>query len=213
MFNLIKKDFLIVKKMWIIVMALAFMIPIFISFIGENVVLPSGLIISIVSILLGTMLLSSIFEEEEKYPKASALITTIGYSRKIQIGSRYILGIGIFLWCFLGYLLESFFIKSLGNITVLDFVLALFSFGIIVSLYLSLTIKYGIKLSRYIVMGVILLISLGPAITSRLNIHIDLSILKDLNENVLIAVLLMGTVIIYMVSLKVSLFSYSTKEL
>ncbi len=213
MFNLIKKDFLIVKKMWIIVMALAFMIPIFISFIGENVVLPSGLIISIVSILLGTMLLSSIFEEEEKYPKASALITTIGYSRKIQIGSRYILGIGIFLWCFLGYLLESFFIKSLDNITVLDFVLALFSFGIIVSLYLSLTIKYGIKLSRYVVMGVILLISLGPAITSRLNIHIDLSILKGLNENVLIAILLMGTVIIYMVSLKVSLFSYSTKEL
>ncbi len=199
--------------MWVIVMTLAFMIPIFISFVGENVVLPSVIILSIVSNLLVTMLFSSIFEEEEKYPKASALITTIGYSRKIQIGSRYLLGIGIFLWCFLAYLLESYFIKLLGSVTVLDFVFSLFSFSILVSLYLSLTIKYGIKLSRYIVMGVILLISLGPTIISRLNIHVDLSILKDLNEDILIAVLLMATVIIYMVSLKVSLLSYSTKEL
>lgn len=213
MLNLLKKDFLITKKISTIIIILAVIIPIFISFFSDGQVIPSFLIILMVSNLLGMMLLSNIYEVEEKYSKALALITTIGYSRKIQIIEKYLLVILMFLYCFIVYLIESFFIKELGNVSIQDFTFSFFCFALVSSIYLSLTIKYGLKFGRYIVMLIILLISLGPAIFSNLNISIDLSFFQNINKTIFVLILFIMTIVIYGISYKISLSAYMKKEL
>lgn len=70
MLNLIKKDYLIVKKVWFGVMFVALLIPFFLSFVGGDIIIPAWLTLASMSTLLALMLVSSIDEEEEKYPES-----------------------------------------------------------------------------------------------------------------------------------------------
>ena len=119
----------------------------------------------------------------------------------------------VFFYSAFIYFIESFFITELGNITIMNFVTSIFVFIIIASLYLLLTTLFGVRAGRYIVMSVIVLISLGPTIISKLRIKINFDFLKNLNDSLLIIILLISTLLIYLISLKISIISYSNKEL
>lgn len=214
MLNLIKKDFLIAKKVWIFVLLGVIVVPLFLTFVGSDVRIPSGLALSITSILLAMILFSSLDEEEEKYPKASALMSTIGYSRTVQILKRYVLKLLFYLYCALIYFIESGFMQGLGELTLSQLIFSLFSFVLISSLYLALTTALGVRAGRYVVMFVVLLISLGPVIISKLNIQLRLSDLRVLlNESSLLFALAVLSFILYLLSLKISLRAYKKKEL
>lgn len=214
MLNLIKKDFLIAKKVWIFVLLGVIVVPLFLTFVGSDVRIPSGLALSITSILLAMILFSSLDEEEEKYPKASALMSTIGYSRTVQILKRYVLMLLFYLYCALIYFIESGFMQGLGELTLSQLIFSLFSFVLISSLYLALTTALGVRAGRYVVMFVVLLISLGPVIISKLNIQLRLSDLRVLlNESSLLFALAVLSFILYLLSLKISLRAYKKKEL
>lgn len=214
MLNLIKKDFLIAKKVWIFVLLGVIVVPLFLTFVGSDVRIPSGLALSITSILLAMILFSSLDEEEEKYPKASALMSTIGYSRTVQILKRYVLMLLFYLYCALIYFIESGFMQGLGELTLSQLIFSLFSFVLISSIYLALTTALGVRAGRYVVMFVVLLISLGPVIISKLNIQLRLSDLRVLlNESSLLFALAVLSFILYLLSLKISLRAYKKKEL
>lgn len=213
MFNLIRKDYMIVKKMWLMVMVVAVLIPAFLSFAGGDVVIPSVLTITSMSILVAMILFSSIDEEEAKYPKAAALITTIGYGRNIQVIKRYVLMGMVYLYSLVIYVVESMFVPGLGEINLLSFAISLFCFAVIAALYLLLTTLFGVRAGRYIVMAFIVLISMGPTIIKGLNIKINMDFMGNINENILIAALMGVAILVYGVSLAVSMTSYATKEL
>ncbi|MDO4773330.1 MAG: ABC-2 transporter permease [Bacillota bacterium] len=214
MLNLIKKDFLIAKKVWIFVLLGVIVVPLFLTFVGSDVRIPSGLALSITSILLAMILFSSLDEEEEKYPKASALMSTIGYSRTVQILKRYVLMLLFYLYSALIYFIESGFMQGLGELTLSQLIFSLFSFVLISSIYLALTTALGVRAGRYVVMFVVLLISLGPVIISKLNIQLRLSDLRVLlNESSLLFALAVLSFILYLLSLKISLRAYKKKEL
>lgn len=213
MLNLIKKDYLIVKKVWLGAMLVALIIPAFLSFAGGNIIIPAWLTLATMSTLLALILFSSIDEEEEKYPKAKALITTIGYSRKIQVIKRYVLMMLVFLYAIGVYVIESLFITGLGKLTITSFAISFLVFTIIAALYLSITTLFGVRAGRYIVMFVIALISLGPTIISTLNIKINIDFVYKLNQNILIASIITFAILAYFIALKVSINSYNNKEL
>lgn len=213
MLNLIKKDYLIVKKVWLGVMLVALIIPVFLSFAGGDIIIPAWLTLAAMSPLLALMLVSSIDEEEEKYPKAKSLITTIGYSRKVQMIKRYVLMMLVFLYTIGIYAVESLFITGLGKLTITSFAISFLVFTIIVALYLSMTTLFGVRAGRYIVMFVITLISVGPAIISKLNIKINLDFVYELNQSILISSMILFAIMVYFIALKVSINSYNNKEL
>lgn len=194
-------------------MVVAALIPAFLSFAGGDVVIPSVLTITSMSILVAMILFSSIDEEEAKYPKAAALITTIGYGRNIQVIKRYVLMGMVYLYSLALYVVESMFVPGLGEINLLSFAISLFGFAVIAALYLSLTTLFGVRAGRYIVMAFIVLISMGPTIIKGLNIKINMDFMGNINENILIAALMGVAILVYGVSLAVSMTSYATKEL
>lgn len=213
MLNLIKKDYLIVKKVWLGVMLVALIIPVFLSFAGGDIIIPAWLTLATMSTLLALILFSSIDEEEEKYPKAKSLITTIGYSRKVQMIKRYVLMMLVFLYTIGIYAVESLFITGLGKLTITSFAISFLVFTIIVALYLSMTTLFGVRAGRYIVMFVITLISVGPAIISKLNIKINLDFVYELHQSILISSMILFAIMVYFIALKVSINSYNNKEL
>lgn len=213
MLNFIKKDYLIVKKVWLGVMLVALIIPVFLSFAGGDIIIPAWLTLATMSTLLALILFSSIDEEEEKYPKAKSLITTIGYSRKVQMIKRYVLMMLVFFYTIGIYAVESLFITGLGKLTITSFAISFLVFTIIVALYLSMTTLFGVRAGRYIVMFVITLISVGPAIISKLNIKINLDFVYELNQSILISSMILFAIMVYFIALKVSINSYNNKEL
>lgn len=213
MLNLIKKDYFIVKKVWFGVMFVALLIPVFLSFVGGDIIIPAWLTLASMSTLLALMLVSSIDEEEEKYPKAKSLITTLGYSRKVQVIERYVLMMLVFLYAIGIYAVESLFITGLGKLTITSFAISFLVFTIIVALYLSMTTLFGVRASRYIMMFVIVLISIGPRVISKLNIKINLDFVYALNQSILISSMILFAIMVYFIALKVSINSYNNKEL
>ncbi|MDD7362656.1 MAG: ABC-2 transporter permease [Peptoniphilus sp.] len=213
MINLMRKDYLIVKKIWLGMMVIAAVLPPFLSFFGDGVVIPAALTLSMMSILLSMILFAAIYEEEEKYPKAAALITTIGYSRTIQVVERYILMLAAFLYCTIVYAIESHVIEGLGALGLFDFLTAMFCYVLVESLYLGLTTRFGLRAGRYILMAVIFGTSLGPSMIAKLNITLNFSGLRTMNEYLIIFLLVAMTVVAYLISLMAALKAYEHKEL
>lgn len=211
MLNLIKKDILIVKKMTSIILGLTFIIPMFFNFVAEEVALPFALANTSMTMILGIMLFASIYEEEEKFPKSKSLITTIGYSRQIQILERYILAIVVFVFITLVVTLESTVLPNLNTISVKGLAISFFVFSVIYGLFFSLTTKYGIRAGRYINMFIILLVSLGPVIVQKLNV--DLSKIKNINGTALIIFCFSIGALFYLGTYFVSCKAYESKDL
>lgn len=213
MLNLMKKDFLIAKKMWIIVLILYWIVPIFLGYMSDDRALPASITLSVILILLGMMMLSSIFEEEEKYPKVSALITTIGYKRSTQVISRYALALLLYIYCLIVYAVESQFVEGLLGIGLMDLAISFFVYSFAVSIYLILSLKFGVRAGRYVMVLVIMMTSLGPTLIVKLGFRPDFSFLMRLGETVLISLLLVLGVVFYAVSLSAGVKIYKAKEL
>lgn len=209
MFALIKKDILIAKKMWLVVMLLTLLIPLFIRFTGGDIAIPSGVVLSMMSILLSMMIFTSIDQEEDKYPKAKALLTTVGYSRKLQILHRYILMAVFFLFCALVIFVESLLVTGLAPVTFMDLSLAAFAFAFVSSLYLALTTTLGTRASQFVIFA----ISMGPVLISKFEIKIDLSFFQRIHPAVLATGFLSAAVFVASLSLIISLQAYRKKDL
>lgn len=209
MFALIKKDILIAKKMWLVVMLLTLLIPLFIRFTGGDIAIPSGVVLSMMSILLSMMIFTSIDQEEDKYPKAKALLTTVGYSRKLQIMHRYILMAVFFLFCALVIFVESLLVTGLAPVTFMDLSLAAFAFAFVSSLYLALTTTLGTRASQFVIFA----ISMGPVLISKFEIKIDLSFFQRIHPALLATGFLIAAVFVVSLSLIISLAAYRKKDL
>ena len=105
-----------------------------------------------ISSLLRLIIFSRIYEEEEKYPKAAALITTTGHSRS-QVPARHIMMVMVLMCCSVIYAIESLFIKVLSNIGFSDVVISALCYAFVLSLYLTLTTKYEVRAGIFVVMG------------------------------------------------------------
>lgn len=213
MLHLIKKDFLLVRRVGIILLLLAFATPLFLRFAAGNMPLPSGLSIASVSIILSLTLFNGVFQEEEKFPKASALLTTVGYSRGQQVAGRFVLSLLFFAYCVLAYSLLSIAIAGFAPITGMDLAAALSAYAALTSLHLLLTYLFGVRASQYLTMAVIMLVSLGPTILARLDIRVDLSFLQSVPSQMTAALLLMVGIAAYLCSYLLSVRSFQRKEL
>ncbi|MDD6920037.1 MAG: ABC-2 transporter permease [Eubacteriales bacterium] len=209
MLDLMKKDFLITKKIAIIAIIISLVVPLLRTM--ESI--PTIAFVSVMSILMGMLFISNIYESEDKSPKAAAMMTTIGYSRTMQIVERYLLAFIVFIFCNLIYYTETGLLNLRDSIEISDILIAFFAFSLVMSLYLGLTTKFGIKLGRLLSMLIIFFVSMGPALLAKFNIKISLKFLYGVSMNEVVMVLTVFGILLYMISLVFSIKVYSKKEL
>ena len=163
--------------------------------------------------LLGLMLLTNIYEEEARFPKAAAFMVAIGYPRKAQMMARYFLAIAVFLCCMLIYWGETFLVQNLLTPTTIDIIAAFFAFSVFMSLFLFTTTKYGLKAGKYILFSLILLVSLGPTFLVRLPISINWDFFLQFSKMQWSVALLVLAVLMIALSFMAAVQAYEQKEL
>ncbi|MGP7815779.1 ABC-2 transporter permease [Niallia sp. 01092] len=145
LFNLVKKDFILVKKYLIFMLVFSIVAPIFI-YSKFDVSNGSSISFFITVFYVEFILFSSVSMIETKY-KGAALLCTTPYTRSGVVKAKYLFILVIFLGCYLLYQLAVLFGASRGLTT-----LSIFSTGISL---LIITVLFGILIPVQIKLGYI----------------------------------------------------------
>lgn len=212
MLDLIKKDFLVTKRFIYFIIGLSLVMPVFLDFMTLGAKLPFWLINNSLVLIYEIMVMRAIYDEEEKFPKAKALITTIGYDRKTQIQERFLVVLLVYVYTTVVTGIEASLLKNLAGIDLVGVVTSLIICLLVYGNFLLLTTKFGSKAGKYINFLVILAVSLLPSVIARFNIRIDFSFLKG-NENIAMFISLVIAVVWYYWMMKKTIVEYEKKDL
>lgn len=214
--NLVRKDFLLVKKMAAAFLAVSILVPIILM---VNAAQMAGIeIISCLYMVILTEILfmQSVAMEEEKSPKAVALLCAAPYSRKSYIIARYLCylifyGASLAIYSVIAAVYPRFnFLNVTEALTV--FLISTVLYGI----YTPIMIKYGATKGQLVISAAILLVSMGPTFLVRL-FHSDLHHIIEFlqgSSNLMTAIVVgISGVVIFTLSMILSIRIFSRKEL
>lgn len=105
LFNLIKKDILIVKKYVLIMLVAAVLIPPFMLWRAPEYTGVLGFMLSVILCIF--MLLQYVSLKEYQFPKAATLLCATPFSRNMIVLSKYIFCIANFVACCIIYAIET----------------------------------------------------------------------------------------------------------
>ncbi len=213
MFNLVKKDFLLVKRYLLLTAILAFGIPLFLLWRVPIIMgFPAFMITVIFTVYIP---LQSVLLAETNYPKAIALLCTAPYPRSTVVKARYLFFLILFLYCYLAYAILSLLVPQIEMISLLEVVLALLFFSIIFGIYLPLQYKLGFEKMRNMVVVFIIATSFSlPFIVKALaKASINFDIFTELPLPIRYAVLFSIILLVAAISLATSIKIFQRKEL
>lgn len=147
-FNLLKKDVLIIKKYVLIMLAAAIIIPPFILWRVPEFTGKLGFILSEIFCVL--MLVQYVSLKEYQSPKAATLLCTTPFSRKMMVLSRYIFCIAVYAACCIIYAVETLIIPGLGTADTMMYFLMFFVIAVFISIYLPIQYKLGYEKTRFV---------------------------------------------------------------
>lgn len=146
LFQLVKKDFLIVKKYVLIMFAVCIMFPLFLIWRSpEYAGILGFVLITIFSIFI---LLQYLSLKETQYPKASTLLCALPFSRKNIVLSKYIFCILIYLACCLIFCIETLMFPQLGSIGYETPILLFLVVSLFLGVYLPVQYKLGYEKTK-----------------------------------------------------------------
>ena len=217
--NLVKKDFLLVKKSIAAFLGSSILVPLLVMILMRNTTPIQGigmLVFLYMVILMELSFMQSVATEEEKSPKATALLCAAPYPRKSYVVAKYICYLIFYGFCIAMYSIIAAIYPGLGFLNILE-ALAVFLVGaILYGVYTPVAIKYGITKARLVFTAAILLVSLGPTLVVQV-FHPDMELILSLMQNTssVIAPFFLGAagVGFFLVSMIISIRIFAKKEL
>jgi ABC-2 type transport system permease protein len=213
LFHLVKKDFLLIKKFIFIMMLIFLGIPVFTVWTVPSL---SGFYPFLHMVVLGEIiLLQAVSQTEAKYPKAAALLCAAPYSRNTFVIAKYVFSLLIFAYCYVAY---TFIMLAINREMMLDLsmVLVVLLFAVtLCGIYLPVELRYGLVKAKFIFMVLVLIFSLGPTLLSDVlsNITLDFSVLAKIPANLRNIILALVNIMVFCVSMVISLKIYKRKDL
>lgn len=154
LFHLLKKDFLIVKKYVLIMMAAAIVIPVFMLWRAPEYKGTLGFAISVIFAVF--MLLQYVSLKEYQFPGAAALLCAAPFSRKMMVLSKYVFCITIYALCCVIYGIETVVVPGLGTLDIRLFIILFFVTSVFIGVYLPLQYKLGYDRTKFVFTVVIM---------------------------------------------------------
>lgn len=183
--NLVKKDFLLVKKSIITYLGMSILVPLLVIILMGNTAQVQGVGVFVFLYMVIPIELSfmqAVATEEEKSPKATALLCAAPYPRKSYVVAKYICYLIFYGSCIAIYSIIAAVYSGLGFLNIME-ALAVFLVGaILYGVYTPVSIKYGITKGRFVFTVGILLVSLGPIIIVKV-FHPDMKLILSLIQN------------------------------
>jgi hypothetical protein len=149
LFNLVKKDFILAKKYWLLMLAFAIGAPIYVE--TQTHTMSGGLLGFLVTVLLSEyMIFNSVSMAEDKY-KGSALLSATPYTRKTLIKAKYLFILGIFVGCYILYTITAFLLPSyMVTLNLLSLGISFLIVAIYYGFIVPLQYRFGYEKVRYI---------------------------------------------------------------
>lgn len=171
--HLVKKEFLIVKKYVLIMLAVIIVTPPFMFWkTPEEYGGMMGFILSVIFSVF--MLLQYVSLKEYQSPKASALLCSAPFPRSLLVISKYIFCMLIYGACCLIFGFETMVVPQLGSLQMDALALLFLVTAVAVGFYLPVQYKLGYEKTRFVFFFVIMA---SPVIVSALlkmgNINLD----------------------------------------
>lgn len=213
LFQLVKKDLLLIKRYIVVTLLLLIVIPVFIIRTAPS--LPSVLVFLYMVVLGELMLLQALSQTEAKSPKTVALLCAAPYSRNTVVQAKYVFFLLIFAYCYIAYTLVALVMNAGALLDGFSVFVVLFCNITICAIYLPVEFKYGLVKTKFIFIIAVFTFSLGPALFSNVfaNILFDFSAVKMLPDSIRIPALAVMSAIILWVSLSVSQRIFRRKDL
>ena len=217
--NLVKKDFLLVKKSIAAFLGISILVPLLVIILMRNTTQVQGIgmfVFLYMVILIELSFMQEVATEEEKSPKATALLCAAPYPRKSYVVAKYICYLIFYGACIAIYSIIAAVYSGLGFLNVVE-ALAVFLVGAIrYGVYTPVAIKYGITKARLVFIVAILLISLGPTLIVQV-LHLDMNLVLSLMQNIssVIVPIILGVagVGVFLISMLISVRVFEKKEL
>lgn len=209
-FNLIKKDILIVKKYVLIMFAAAVFIPPFMLWRAPEYTGIFGFILSTIFCVL--MLLQYVLLKEYQFPKAATLLCAAPFSRKMMVLSKYIFCMAIYVACCVIYAIETILIPALGTVNIMIFFLMLFVISAFIGIYLPVQYKIGYEKTKF---AFVVVIMASPFILPQLMKmgNANLNFFSEVSPLLVCGRALVLSLIILIVSVVLSMKFYSETDL
>ena len=207
--QLVKKEFLIVKKYVLLMAAVCILFPIFLLWrMPEFAGIFGFVLVTVFSIL---MLLQYVSLKETQYPKASALLCALPFSRKHIVLSRYIFCIVIYFSCCLIFGIEALLFPTLQNVSYRIPIVLFLLVSLCLSIYLPIQYKVGYEKTKLFFTVLIMATPVGFA--QLMKKGINLKFLSNIHPTLLLFGSLIISTMLLVISSILSIKIYSKTEL
>ena len=200
-------------------LGISILIPLLVIILLKNTVQIQGIgmfVFLYMVILMELSFMQSVATEEEKSPKATALLCAAPYPRKSYVIAKYICYPIFYGVCIAIYSIIAAVYSGLGFLNITEALTVFLVGAILYGIYTPIAIKYGITKARLVFTVAILLISLGPTLVVQV-FHPDMKLILSLMQNVSSAavpiILGIAGIIILILSMIISVHIFEKKEL
>jgi ABC-2 type transport system permease protein len=211
LFHLVKKDFLLVKKYLLLMMALPIAIPIFIMIQLSQVLGLTAFLISVIFTVF--MLYQYVLMAEMKYPKAEALLCATPYSRSTLVKARYAFIILPFAYCCVAYNVLALIFAKIEYLAPFNYLITLLISVILFGVYTPIQYKLGFEKTKYFFILLIMVTPFLLTLLIRANIKPDFTGLSAMPLFVQYLIPIVAIIAILFISMNISIKIYSKKEL
>jgi ABC-2 type transport system permease protein len=217
--NLVKKDFLLVKKSIMAFLGISILVPLIIIILMRNMTQIQGmgmLVFLYMVILMELSFMQAVATEEEKSPKATALLCAAPYPRKSYVIAKYICYLIFYGVCVAVYSIIAAVYPGLGFLNIMEALTVFLVGAILYGIYTPVAIKYGITKARLVFTVAILIVSLGPTLIFQVfypDMKLILSFIQN-TSNVTVPIILgIVGIGIFLISMTASIRIFVNKEL
>ena len=214
--NLVKKDFLLVKKSITAFLGISILVPLILL---RNITQIQGIgmfVFLYMVILMELSFMQAVATEEEKSPKATALLCAAPYPRKSYVIAKYICYLIFYGVCVAVYSIIAAVYPGLGFLNIMEALTVFLVGAILYGIYTPVAIKYGITKARLVFIVAILLISLGPTLVVQV-FHPDMKLILSFMQNTsnMTAPIILGIagIGVFLLSMIISVRIFVKKEL
>lgn len=214
--NLVRKDLLLVKKTAAAFLGVSILVPL-ILIVNSAQMAGIGIIACLYMVILTEIFfMQFVAAEEEKSPKAAALLCTTPYPRKSYIIARYLCYLIFYGGCLAVYSIIAAIYPRFDFLNLMEALTVFLASAVLYGVYTPITIKYGIAKGHLVLAVAILLVSAGPALLAQL-FRPDLRYIIELlqNSSTLMISIIIGVsgILIFILSMIISIRIFSKKEL
>lgn len=214
MFNLLKKDVMILKNFWPFLVGFPIAGPIFITHsMGTS---NSGFISFIITLIFLEFILCGTVSRLEEKDKGDILLSTLPYSRAEIVKSRYLFVGAIFIIAYVLYTLTVFISPiNMKFLNIYSIGIAFLIIAICFGISIPIQYKYGTEKTKYISSS---LIFISPLLLPKVvnwiqSKNIDLNIINQTSDIIKYSAIAFLILAIIMCSIKISISIYSKKDL